>query len=70
MAIRAHNSLGCAVYSRTDFIVKNKQVVILEINTLPGLTKNSLLPKSAAAQGISFSELLDIIIESSLRKYQ
>lgn len=41
---------------------------VLEVNTLPGLTRNSLLPKSAAAAGISFAELLDTIIELSLKE--
>jgi len=40
---------------------------ILEINTLPGMTKNSLIPKSAAALNISFSKLIDMIIEDSIK---
>jgi len=53
--------------SRTDMIVRNKKIYVLEINTIPGLTKTSLLPQGAAACGISFSKLLDSIIQSSLK---
>jgi len=68
-AILAHKALGCKGYSRADFIISvNNQVYILEINTLPGMTKNSLMPKAAEAAGIEFKELLDIIIENVLVK--
>lgn len=63
----AHRVLGCRGYSRTDFIVKNNKIYVLEINTLPGLTKESLLPKAAREAGIEFSELLDIIIKNALQ---
>ena len=68
IAIRTHQVLGCSGYSRTDMILKqgNGTIYILETNTLPGLTKNSLLPKAAQAAGLTMSQLLDNIIESSL----
>ena len=47
-------------------IVSNNIPYMLEVNTLPGMTKSSLIPKSANARGLSFSELLDKIIEYSL----
>jgi len=53
-------------YGRIDMIIKNGEIYVLEINTLPGMTETSLFPKSAAAIGINFSLLLDKIIESSL----
>lgn len=56
------------VYARIDMIISNGEVYVLEINTLPGMTPNSLIPKSAKAFGIEFSELLDKIIEYSLLK--
>lgn len=66
-AIKAHQILGCRGYSRADFILKNnKTPYILEVNTLPGLTSESLLPKAAKAAGIEFSELLDIIIKNAI----
>ncbi len=61
-AILAHKAIGCRNYSRSDFIVSSNEIYILEINTLPGMTKNSLLPKAAKAAGIEFKELLDTII--------
>ena len=67
IAVRAHQVLGCKGYSRTDMILKqgNGTIYVLETNTLPGLTKNSLLPKAAAEAGLSFSQLLDHIISNS-----
>lgn len=56
----------CEVYARIDIIVSEGIPYILEINTLPGMTKNSLFPKSAKAIGLSYSELLDAIIEYSI----
>ena len=60
------NVLGCKSYARVDMIVSNNIPYMLEVNTLPGMTKSSLIPKSANARGLSFSELLDKIIEYSL----
>jgi D-alanine-D-alanine ligase len=62
MAIRAHLILGCAAYSRTDFILNPKGLYYIETNTLPGLTRSSLLPKSLKAAGIEFSTFLDDLI--------
>ena len=64
-SIKAHQVLGCAGYSRADFIVKNNKIYILEVNTLPGLTSESLLPKAAKEAGIKFPKLLDIIITNA-----
>ena len=66
VAVRVHQLLGCQCYSRTDMILKNDGIYVLETNTLPGLTANSLLPKAAKAAGLTFSQLLDKVIESSL----
>ncbi len=57
----------CQVYARIDIIIKEDEPFVLEINTLPGMTKNSLLPKSARAYNMSFQELLDKIIALSLK---
>lgn len=53
-------------YARVDFIIKNNRAYLLEINTLPGLTPISLLPKEAEAAGINYSQLLDRIIELAI----
>lgn len=66
IAVKAHQLLGCRAYSRTDMIIRGSDIYVLETNTLPGLTPNSLLPKAASAAGLTFSQLLDSIIESSL----
>lgn len=67
-AVAAHNAIGCRGYSRTDCIwhPETDQLYILEINTLPGLTQASILPKEAQAAGIPFPQLLDRIIRSAL----
>ncbi|MGD8531124.1 MAG: D-alanine--D-alanine ligase [Syntrophobacterales bacterium] len=67
-AVRAHQALKCRGYSRTDMIVSDNEVYILETNTIPGMTATSLYPQAAAAAGISFSELLDRLIELALEK--
>ncbi|CDF59339.1 D-alanine--D-alanine ligase [Thermobrachium celere] len=67
MAVKTYELLKCRVYARVDMIIKEGVPYILEVNTLPGMTRNSLFPKSAKAAGISFSQLLDIIIEKSTK---
>ncbi|UVI33551.1 D-alanine--D-alanine ligase [Paenibacillus spongiae] len=64
-ALTCYRSLRCSVYARVDMMLRDGVPYVLEMNTLPGMTTNSLLPKSAQAAGISFSQLLDRIIESS-----
>ena len=66
IAVKAHKLLGCRAYSRTDMIIKDSSIYILETNTLPGLTSASLLPKAAFIAGLTFPQLLDKIIEGSL----
>ncbi|MDP6410571.1 MAG: D-alanine--D-alanine ligase [Planctomycetota bacterium] len=67
LALRAHEVTGCAGTSRTDFIVPKTDAsegepVVLEVNTLPGLTPRSLLPQSAAAGGLGFAELCEELV--------
>ena len=68
MAAAAHKALGLRHYSRSDFIVTTKAVYILETNTLPGLTAQSLLPKSLVAVGATFSQFLDHLISLALKR--
>lgn len=63
-------TFDCKVYVRLDIIVKEGVPYVLELNTLPGMTKTSLIPKSAKARGMEFSELLDKIIEYSLMAFK
>ena len=66
-AMTCYRALKCSVYARVDMMIKDGIPYVMEVNTLPGMTKNSLLPKSAHAAGISYNKLLDIIIETSLQ---
>lgn len=62
--------LGIKTYARMDVIMdENGDVYCLEANTLPGMTPTSLIPQEAAALGISYGELCEMIIEISLNKY-
>lgn len=68
-ALVAHKALGCEVYSRVDFRLNSKgEAYCLEVNTLPGMTELSLVPKAAGATGMDFTALLNRIIELSLNK--
>ncbi|PFR39987.1 D-alanine--D-alanine ligase [Bacillus cereus] len=67
VSLACYKALKCSVYARVDMMVKDGIPYVMEINTLPGMTQSSLLPKSAEAAGISYSELLDMIIETSLK---
>lgn len=69
MALATYEALKCAVYARVDMIItEDGTPYILEVNTLPGMTKASLFPKSAAGKGIDFAGLIDLIIEKSLKQ--
>ena len=66
-AIEAFNALGCEGYARADFRLNdNNELYCLEVNTLPGMTATSLVPKAAKAVGISFEELIKKIIQQAL----
>ncbi len=65
-AKKVFKSIGCRGFGRIDMIIRNQKLFVLEINTIPGLTPASLLPKAAAAGGISYPQLLDKIIKLSL----
>ena len=66
VSLKAHRLLKCQGLSRTDMMVQDDIIYVLETNTLPGLTSASLVPKSFVAAGGSYTELLDIIIETAL----
>jgi D-alanine-D-alanine ligase len=70
LALKAYQSLGCSVYSRVDFLLdSNNDLYCLEVNTLPGMTALSLVPKAVKAKGMEFNELIENIIGLSLNKY-
>lgn len=67
-ALRVHQTLGLAVYSRSDFMVDaNDTLYFLEVNTLPGMTPTSLVPQEAAAVGIDYATLCEKILDASKR---
>ncbi|MEJ2103049.1 MAG: D-alanine--D-alanine ligase [Ignavibacteriaceae bacterium] len=67
LALKAFHSIGCDGYARVDFRFSDEGVLYcLEVNTLPGMTPLSLVPKAAKAVGISFEELIKRIIEQAL----
>lgn len=69
IALRIHSMMGCRHYSRVDFRMDEKETAyFLEINTLPGMTETSLLPKSAKAKGISFNQLIEKLISLAIQK--
>jgi len=70
LALRAHAALGCAGMSRTDMIVNGRRISVLETNTIPGMTKTSLLPQAARAAGLSFPRLLDRIIAVAIERHR
>ena len=66
----AFKSLKLDIYSRADFLLdENGEIYCLEVNTLPGMTSASLLPKEAKAAGIEYGELCELIIQKSLERY-
>lgn len=66
-ALKAFHSLGCEGYARVDFRMNNhNELYCLEVNTLPGMTATSLVPKAAKAIGISFEELINKILQQAL----
>lgn len=68
-ALAAFQAIGGRDYSRVDVMVRaNGDPVVLEVNTLPGMTETSLLPKAAAAAGISYAELCERMVRLALRR--
>lgn len=71
MAEKVFEVLMLEAYSRIDFLLdSNNNMYCLEANTLPGMTPTSLLPQEALAQGVSYTELVELLIQESLKKYQ
>jgi len=68
MARVMHQGLELRHYSRSDFIVSSKGIYFIETNTLPGMTAQSLLPKSLAAVGVSFPDFLSHLVDLALTK--
>ena len=71
IALAAHRALDLEVYSRVDFLLTDSgEALVLEINTIPGMTQVSLLPEAAAAAGLSYADLCARVIELSLARHR
>ena len=76
IALRAHRALGCRALSRTDLIWspagpgQAERIVALEVNTMPGMTENSLVPKAARVAGIAFPELVERLVGWALEPHR
>jgi D-alanine-D-alanine ligase len=68
VALKAFETLGCRHFARVDIIVdKNEDVFVLEVNTIPGMTSESLFPKSAKAAGLSFEQLVEHLVKIAIK---
>jgi D-alanine-D-alanine ligase len=69
LALRAHQVVGCRDLSRVDLMLdENQNPFLIEINTLPGFTPKSLLPKAAAYAGIAFGPLVDRLVRRAFNR--
>ncbi|MGH7954072.1 MAG: D-alanine--D-alanine ligase family protein, partial [Limisphaerales bacterium] len=68
-ALGAFRAIGGRDYARTDVMLRaNGEPVVLEVNTLPGMTETSLLPKAAAVAGLSYGQLCQRMVDLALRR--
>lgn len=68
LAVKAYQTLECSGFARVDMKVSNNDIVILEVNTIPGFTETSLFPKAAAAMGMSFLQVCERLLELAYAK--
>ena len=64
-AVAAYRAIACSGAARVDFMVREREFFCLEVNTIPGMTETSLLPKAAGQAGISFGELVQRILDGA-----
>jgi len=69
MALKAHRALQCSGATRVDFMIgEGNSPYVLEVNTLPGMTTTSLLPKIAGSAGLSFNDLIEEILRFAIKE--
>lgn len=68
LALKTYKAMECIAAARVDFIFDGVEAWVLEVNTLPGMTSTSLLPKAADAAGISFLELVEKLLKGAFGK--
>jgi len=66
----SHRALFCRGYSRTDMILRENEIYVMETNTIPGMTATSLFPQAAREAGMNFSQVLDRLIELGLEEHR
>jgi D-alanine-D-alanine ligase len=66
IAIKTFNVLKCKGYACVDMIIRDENIFVIEVNTLPGLTSQSLIPQGLESHGISFADFLDKLIDYEL----
>ena len=64
------SACGCRDFARVDFLLEDDQLYFLEVNTLPGLTATSLLPKSASCEGLDFEQLAARLVRPAIRRFE
>jgi D-alanine-D-alanine ligase len=65
-AVAVYDALGCAGVARVDFFLTERGPVLNEVNTIPGFTEHSQVPRMFAAGGTSYPELLDIMVREGV----
>jgi D-alanine-D-alanine ligase len=67
-AVRAFDALDCEGLARVDFFVDGDNVLVNEVNTMPGFTPASMFPRMWAASGVSYPELVSRLLDDALRR--
>ena len=71
LALRTFKTLACEGMARVDFFLRdNREIFVNEINTIPGFTRISMYPKLWEASGISYSELIDRLIQLAIERFE
>ena len=68
LTFSAYKTLNCRGVVRIDFIVRGDTPYMIEVNTIPGMSANSIIPQQARCMGMSLSELYDLIIEDTSKR--
>lgn len=64
-AVAVYEAVGCSGAARVDMIIDDEGPQVIEVNTIPGMTETSLLPKAAACEGLNFEELVERILDGA-----
>jgi D-alanine-D-alanine ligase len=70
LALEVYRRTGCCGLARVDFFVVGEEVLVNELNTMPGFTSTSVFPKLFEASGVPFPELVDRLVRYGLERYE